>query len=231
MRNFSAKESEFDERVMKIAVVADEFEGYAESHAIRIAELADALAQKFNLAARDRHSLRHAALVHDIGELVMKREYIKSSRKLRDDERIDAQRHTVIGEQEAAKRGLNRAVQLLVRWHHEWWNGAGYPDALEGEQIPLAARILRVADTFSSLTASRPYRAAVSELDARRYLTEWAGIEFDPKIVKAFFSLDIAAELKSSAADARETSESETDAENFSNAPIENEEPLFSSQF
>ncbi|MDQ3042737.1 MAG: HD domain-containing protein, partial [Acidobacteriota bacterium] len=92
----------------------------------------------FNLASHDRYSLRQAALVHDVGEMIMNRDYIKAGRKLREDERVDMQRHPIIGEQEAAKRGLSRAVQLLVRWHHEWWNGAGYPDALEREQIPLA---------------------------------------------------------------------------------------------
>jgi HD-GYP domain-containing protein (c-di-GMP phosphodiesterase class II) len=116
---------------------------------------------------------------------------------LTEEERVDMQRHTVIGEQEAAKNGLGRAVQLLVRWHHEWWNGTGYPDALEREQIPLAARILRVADTYSALTDARPFNTAISEADARRYLTEWAGIEFDPLIVKAFLSLENLEELKS----------------------------------
>jgi HD-GYP domain-containing protein (c-di-GMP phosphodiesterase class II) len=81
-----------------------------------------------------------------------------------------------------------------VRWHHEWWNGSGYPDALERSQIPLAARILRLTDSFCALTVDRPYRAAVSEAEARRYLTEWAGIEFDPAIVKEFLNLKIADE-------------------------------------
>jgi len=197
MRNFSAKEAEFDERVLKIARLTDEFEGYRHSHATRIAALSEAVAQKFNLASHDRAALRQAALIHDLGEVVMNREYIKSNRRLREDERVDMQRHTVIGEQEAAKRGLNRAVQLLVRWHHEWWNGAGYPDALEREQIPLAARILRVADTFSAMTDSRPYSVAISETEAKRYLTEWAGIEFDPKVVKVFLSIEGLKELES----------------------------------
>jgi len=191
MRNFSAKEAEFDERILKIARAADAFENYKNAHATRIAALSDALAQQFNLASHDRYSLRQAALLHDIGEAVMNREYIKANRTLREDERVDAQRHTVIGEQETAKRGLSRAVQLLVRWHHEWWNGAGYPDALERGQIPLAARILRLADTFCAMTDDRPYRAAISQSEAKRYLTEWAGIEFDPKIVIAFLELEV----------------------------------------
>ena len=196
MRNFSAKEAEFDERILKFARETDAFEEYKNAHATRIAALADALARQFNLASHDRYSLRQAALLHDIGISVMNREYIKNNRMLREDERVDMQRHTVIGEQEAAKRGLNRAVQLLVRWHHEWWNGAGYPDALERNQIPLAARILRVCDTFCAMTDDRPFRSAKSEIEAKKYLTDWAGIEFDPQIVRAFLALEGIAELK-----------------------------------
>ncbi len=197
MENSSVRKEEFEERILKLAADADEFEGYAHSHAARIAALADAIAAKFNLASHDRLSLRQAALVHDIGEVVMDRDYIKTDRTLREDERVDMQRHPVIGEQEAAKHGLSRAVQLLVRWHHEWWNGSGYPDALENEQIPLAARILRVADTYAALTDERPYSVPISEPEAKRYLIEWSGIEFDPKIVKMFLSLEDLEELKS----------------------------------
>ena len=197
MQNLSVIRADFEEKFLEIAVVVDGFEGYAHNHAPRIAVLADALAQKFNLASHDRASLRQAALVHDLGELVMNRDYIRSSRMLREDERVDMQRHPVIGEQEAAKCGLNRAVQLLVRWHHEWWNGTGYPDALEREQIPLAARILRVADTFAALTDARPYSIPISAAEAKRYLTEWSAIEFDPKVVKMFLSLEGLQELES----------------------------------
>ena len=190
MKSFSANENDFDERLLETAVADDEFEGYRNPHAARLADIADALAQHFNLASHDRFSLRQAALVHDLGEVLMNREYIKTERALREDEIADVQRHTVIGEQEAAKRGMNRAVQLLVRWHHEWWNGTGYPDALEGEQIPLAARILRLADTFCAMTDQRPFRPAIPNSEAINYVTESAGIEFDPKIVKAFLQLE-----------------------------------------
>ncbi len=186
-----------DEPLAEISAAMDEFEGYAHPHGRRIAVLAEAIAEKFNFASHDRAALRQAALIHDLGEMVMNREYIKANRLLRDDERIDMQRHTVIGEQEAAKRGLSRAVQLIIRWHHEWWNGTSYPDALEREQIPLAARILRVADTFAALTDSRPYSVAISASEAKRYLVEWSGIEFDPKVVKAFLSLENLPELDS----------------------------------
>lgn len=199
MENVSPIKYEAEEKLLKIARSIDEFEGYAHAHAARMAVLADAIALKFNLAAHDRFTLRQAAFVHDIGEMAMNRDYIKANRLLTDDERIDMQRHSVIGEQQAAKLGLSRAVQLLVRWHHEWWNGAGYPDAIEREQIPLAAAILRTADTFAALTDRRPYNdnSPLSEQDARKYLTEWAGIEFNPKVVKMFLQLEGLKELES----------------------------------
>ena len=119
----------------------------------------------------------------------MNRDYIRSTHGLTANQRIDLQRHPVIGEQETAKLGLPRGVQLIIRLHHEWWNGSGYPDGLETEQTPLAARILRVADTYSALTCARPFRAAMSGDEAKKYLVEWAGIEFDPVIVKAFLEI------------------------------------------
>lgn len=178
-----------EEKVLRISAQVDEFEAYESAHGQRIASIADLLGAAFNLASRDRFFLQQAALLHDIGEMSMNREYIRSPRVLTASERIDLQRHPVIGEQETAKLGLPRGVQLIVRWHHEWWNGGGYPDGLEAEQTPLAARILRVADAYASLTAARPFRAAWIDDVAKKYLVEWAGIEFDPAVVKAFLAV------------------------------------------
>lgn len=188
MEPILAKEPNFDEKLLEISSEMDEFEGYTHAHGLRIAAIADAIGKSFNLAAHDRFSMQQAALVHDLGEVAMNRDYIKQSRALTDGERMDMQRHPVIGEQETAKRGFSRGVQLLVRWHHEWWNGGGYPDCLEGEQIPLAARILRVADTFAALRDDRPRRKAMSAAEAKEHLMQWAGLEFDPRVVKAFLS-------------------------------------------
>ena len=186
MDSILAERPEADQKLLGISAKMDEFEAYDRPHGQRIAFIADSLAAAFNLASRDRFFLQQAALLHDIGEMSMNREYIGANRILATNERIDLHRHPVIGEQECAKLGMPRGVQLIVRWHHEWWNGSGYPDGLEGEQIPLAARILRVADTYAALNAARPFRAAVSIEDAKRHLVEWAGIEFDPAVVKAF---------------------------------------------
>ena len=191
MDSILAVKPEVDEKLTGVSSRIDEFERYDGAHARGIAAIADSLAAAFNLASRDRSLLQQAALIHDIGEMKMGREYIAAPRGLTVNERIDLQRHPVIGEQEAAKLELPRSVQLIVRWHHEWWNGGGYPDGIENEQIPLAVRILRVADTFSALTAERPYRAARSGNEAKKYMAEWAGIEFDPAVVKAFLSIEV----------------------------------------
>jgi HD-GYP domain-containing protein (c-di-GMP phosphodiesterase class II) len=174
----------------------DEFEVFTHAHAERIATLTDEIAKLLNLATKDRQSLRAAALLHDLGEMIMDRDYIKRPGTLSDEERLDLARHPIIGEQEAAKSGGDRATQLLIRWHHEWWNGSGYPDALRREEIPLAARILRVADSYAAITDARPYRPAMSREKARQHMANWAGIEFDPQIVQALLSLAPMAELE-----------------------------------
>lgn len=191
------KNRNHNEKFEQLAESADRFECFANPHAARIARLADEIARVFDLARSDRQSLRIAALAHDFGEAAMKRDYVKRSGSLNDEERLDLMRHPVIGEQEAARHGADRGAQLLVRWHHEWWNGMGYPDALRREQIPFGARILRVADSYAALTDSRPFRDAYSVEDARKHLTEGAGLEFDPRIVRAFLSLNSLPDLGS----------------------------------
>ncbi len=197
MIEFAEKERIAGEVFVRLAAAVDEFENYAHPHAVRVASLADELAKVFRLASADRSSLVSAALIHDVGEMTMKRDYIKRAGHLTEEERLDLARHPVIGEQEAARSGADRGAQLLVRWHHEWWNGGGYPDALRGEQIPLAARILRVADTYAALMDARPFRPAATEQEARRHLTQWAGLEFDPRVVRAFLALHGLPELRS----------------------------------
>ncbi len=186
----SAKEESADKKILRLAHAADEFEAYSEPHALRIARLSDEIAKRFHLGRADRAVMRAAALAHDIGEMTMKREYIKRADALTAEERLDLARHPVVGESEAASMGLERGAQLLVRWHHEWWNGTGYPDALGGTEIPLAARILRVADAYAALTVARPFRPALTAEAARLHLADWAGLEFDPRVVHTFLALE-----------------------------------------
>ncbi|MEO7509279.1 MAG: HD domain-containing phosphohydrolase [Pyrinomonadaceae bacterium] len=202
--NASPADQAVEDTFRRLATATDVFERYTHPHAARLADLTDALAQIFNLPEHDRRSLRIAALAHDLGEAKMQRDYIhlQLPASLSADERMDLARHPVIGEQEAARNGADKAAQLLVRWHHEWWNGNGYPDGLRHEQIPVAARILRVCDAFAALTDDRPYRPALTLDEARRHLTDWAGLEFDPRIVQAFLALNDAQLIRSYAGEA-----------------------------
>lgn len=191
LQQFELIDKATGEAFLELARTSDRFERYDNPHAQRIANIADEIATAFHMARRDRGSLQAAALLHDIGEVAMERDYIQAARPLTIEERLDLARHPVIGEREASRVGADRAAQLLVRWHHEWWNGAGYPDALRREEIPLAARILRVADAYVALTNARPFRPALTEEEVRRELADGAGIEFDPGVIKVLLSLDL----------------------------------------
>lgn len=185
-------DKEIEAQLVKLVVEIDEIERYQIPHAMFMARMAESLGQKLGLHGKDLIALRHAALAHDLGERVMKRDYLERNGPLTWEERLDLWRHPILGEQAAAQRGLSRQAQLLIRWHHEWWNGEGYPDALSGEAIPLGARILRVVDTWSALTSHRPWRSRIegnTEEATRQILADYAGIEFDPRVIKAFLDL------------------------------------------
>lgn len=186
-----------DEAFLQLAITTDRFERFENPHAVRVAAIADHLAKFFHLARHDRGSLRAAALLHDLGEVAMERDYIQRAGPLTDEDRVDLSRHPIIGEREASRVGADRAAQLLVRWHHEWWNGRGYPDAMRGDDIPLAARILRLADSYAAFTDARPFRPALTAEDATREIVRHAGIEFDPTVVNAFLTVTPIQELES----------------------------------
>jgi HD-GYP domain-containing protein (c-di-GMP phosphodiesterase class II) len=183
-------------QLIRLAEETDKIEGYRAPHATFMARLAESLGAELGLHGPDLTALKFAALAHDLGERVMKRDYIERNGELTWEERLDLWRHPILGEQAAAQRGLSRQAQLLIRWHHEWWNGSGYPDALAGEAIPLGARILRLVDTYSALLNDRPWRSrAVDahegdlEKSTQQLIADYAGIEFDPRVVQAFLHL------------------------------------------
>src|ERR1044072_5253788 len=123
LQQFELIDKATGEAFLELAKTTDRLERYEHPRAQRIATIADELAMMFHLARHDRGSLQAAALLHDLGEVAMERDYIQSARPLSTDERLDLARHPVIGEREASRVGADRAAQLLVRWHHEWWNG------------------------------------------------------------------------------------------------------------
>ncbi|MBX7220906.1 MAG: HD domain-containing protein [Blastocatellia bacterium] len=173
-----------------LAPALDAVEGYTVPHATRIAAVAERVARAMGLTDDMCFDLRLAALVHDIGEQTLHMSFLRQDRALNFTERLELWRHPVVGEQQAAKRNLPIPVQLLIRWHHENWDGTGYPDGLRGEHIPLPARILRAADVYSTLTSLRPFRPAYTPEEALNVIRHLAGFALDPMVVEVLLHLE-----------------------------------------
>ena len=181
---FDEEERSLGGRLLKVAIEIDRVEGYSEPHAIAIAWTAERVGARMGLHGVDLTALKFAALAHDLGERAMKRDYLLRPRALSWEETLDLWRHPILGEQAAGELKLPRHSQLLIRWHHEWWNGGGYPDGLAGKAIPLGARILRAVDSYFALISDRPHRRRFDRIDAEQIIADLAGIEFDPQVVK-----------------------------------------------
>jgi HD domain len=180
---FNEAEKSLGGRLLKIAVEIDRVEGYSEAHAITIARTAEKLGARMGLHGIDLTALKFAALAHDLGERAMNRNYLLQPGELSWEEILDLWRHPILGEQAAGELKLSRQTQLLIRWHHEWWNGGGYPDGLAGAAIPLGARILRAVDSYYALISDRPHRRRFDRIEAEQIIADLAGIEFDPQVV------------------------------------------------
>ncbi|HVA38473.1 MAG TPA: HD domain-containing phosphohydrolase [Candidatus Dormibacteraeota bacterium] len=170
-----------------LAAVADLAEGHRLGHGRRIAWLALRLAPLCDLDAVQLPALYYAALLHDVGELWLPSEVFHRSGPTQRSESIGLWEHPVIGADLAARLGaLPPAVADIVRWHHEWWDGTGYPDQLQWSQIPPAAQLLRLADTFVSAAAERPNRHALPVEEVYQQVMAGAGREFGPRYARAF---------------------------------------------
>jgi putative nucleotidyltransferase with HDIG domain len=155
-------------------------------HSKGVLALALDVGHEIGLDARDQRDLEFGALLHDIGKLRVPEEILNKPGKLDPAEWAVIKRHPADG-QEMLDRigGVLADVGLIVRGHHERWDGGGYPDGLVAEAIPLAARIICVCDAYSAMTTNRPYRGAMPVEDAMAELRKCAGSQFDPAVVEA----------------------------------------------
>jgi putative nucleotidyltransferase with HDIG domain len=157
----------------------------AGGHARRVSRLATATAKRLGLGREQVARIRRAALLHDIGKLETPAAVVNKPGPLNPDEFILVKRHAIVGERMVARLG-DPELTAIVRHHHERFDGKGYPDGLAGEEIPLGARVVAVADTFDALTSVRPYRPASRPNDALDLLSVVAGEQLDPEVVEAF---------------------------------------------
>ncbi|MDP6619265.1 MAG: HD domain-containing protein, partial [Nitrospinota bacterium] len=159
---------------------------YTKDHAVRVTQYALMMADILGCAPEQREMLEFAGRLHDIGKVGIQDAIMLKPDSLSRNEMESMRRHPVIGEQIVRSVCLLTEERAVVRNHHEWWNGDGYPDHLMGEKIPLLARILSVADAFDAMTSDRPYRDAMSPQQALCNLEEAAGVQFDKDLVEAF---------------------------------------------
>ncbi|MFQ3661509.1 MAG: HD-GYP domain-containing protein, partial [Chloroflexaceae bacterium] len=155
-----------------------------EEHSARVTALTVRLAQAMGIEAEELEQIRQGAMLHDIGKIGVPDAILRKAGALADDEWAVMRRHPEFAYDLLAPIGFSRPVLEIAYYHHERWNGSGYPRGLAGEQIPLAARIFAVVDVWDALCSDRPYRRAWSQERALRYLKAHAGTLFDPRVAR-----------------------------------------------
>jgi HD-GYP domain-containing protein (c-di-GMP phosphodiesterase class II) len=166
--------------------VVEADDAYTGSHSRHVVDLVLATCDRLRLSPQDRRDAEFVALLHDVGKIRIPTEIINKPGALDEHERAIIEMHTIEGEQMLERvGGVLGDVGRLVRSCHERWDGAGYPDRLAGEEIPLVARIVCACDAFSAMTTDRPYRKARSHDEALAELQRCSGTQFDPTVVEA----------------------------------------------
>jgi putative nucleotidyltransferase with HDIG domain len=158
---------------------------YTHGHSQRVERHTYRTAAAMGISAHDLDDLRKAAALHDVGKIRVPDRVLRKAGPLTVEERMIVEEHSVVGAWMVSSVG-NADVISAVRHHHEKWDGTGYPDGLEGSDIPLFARVIAVADAYDAITSTRPYRAGSGRDDAILALKAGSGTQFDPEIVDEF---------------------------------------------
>lgn len=158
-------------------------------HSRRVATYAQRLARYLGWSRKEARDLALAALVHDLGKTWITNDILNKSAALSEEERREMEKHPIIGARILIGCDIHPFYVETVLHHHEAWDGHGYPAGLKGEEIPLSARILTVADVYDVLTSQRPYKAPLSKDATRERMLQSSGQSFDPMIVRAFLYL------------------------------------------
>jgi putative nucleotidyltransferase with HDIG domain len=175
-----------EELFLTLAKIVDARDRYVSGHTTKVADYATAVAVELKLPRLQLEQIRQAALLHDIGKIGLPEQLLHKPGRLTSEEYLAVQKHAVLGADLLETcQGLRRLAPL-IRYHHEWWSGAGYPDQLRGESIPLGARILAVCDAVEAMASDRPYSHARSRDEILSELRRCAGTQFDPQVVEAF---------------------------------------------
>ena len=186
-QNYTEMREMFTQTITALAEAVDKRDPYTSKHSWRVKEIGGDIGRTMRLNEAQLEALEWGGLLHDVGKIGVPDAVLLKQDRLTKEERAIMNSHPVLGAQ--IIQGVARLAPELpiIRHHHEWYNGSGYPDRLIGDEIPLLARILHVADSFEAMTAARPYRMTpLTPEQAIAELRKFAGIQFDPKVVDAF---------------------------------------------
>ncbi len=156
------------------------------NHSSRVGEYAEAIARAMGLSKREARDAQVAGFLHDIGKIGIRDGILTKQGPLTREEWALMRNHPLVGYEILQPVPISERIKLAIRHSHEWWDGRGYPEGLAGEQIPVLARVVAVADAFEALTTDRPYRAARPPQKAVEEILRCTGTQFDPQVVEAF---------------------------------------------
>lgn len=172
--------------IVALAIAIDAKDPYTRGHSVRVARHAAATAEELELEPQEIENTLYAGLLHDIGKIGVSEQILHKPAILNVAEWEAIRAHPITGAKILEPIPSLRKITPMVRHHHEHYDGTGYPQRLTGEEIPLGARILAVADAFEAMTSHRPYRRAMYPAQAAAILNEEMGKQWDAKVVKAF---------------------------------------------
>jgi putative nucleotidyltransferase with HDIG domain len=173
---------------------------YTQGHSARVTTLAEEVARRLGWSPEQLATLRIGGPLHDIGKLAVSDHVLRKEGKLDPEEIDQIRQHPTIGARILLRMAALREAIPYVLYHHERWDGRGYPSGKAGEEIPVEARVLAVADAFDAMTSDRPYRRALSREDALAEVERCSGTQFDPEIARVFLEVFAEAELPVAAA-------------------------------
>lgn len=178
-----------EETVVGLVSALDLREHNTGMHSQRVREYTLLLADRLGVEERERQHISHGALLHDVGKIAVPDHILLKPGRLTDEEWVEIRKHPDVGYQILRRVLFLRAAAAIVRAHHERFDGRGYPRGLEGNHIPLGARLFAVADVYDALTSYRPYRAPVTYDEAIAEIRAGDGSHFDPVVVAAFLAV------------------------------------------
>lgn len=183
--------------IKALAAAIDEKDPYTRGHSDRVHRYSVAIGKRLGLDREELRDVTVGALLHDIGKIGIEDAILRKPASLSDKEFEIMKRHPLKGAHILSELPQMKQIVPAMRNHHEKWSGGGYPDNLKGEEIPLIARIVQVADTFDAMTTNRPYQRAMRMDAAVARISELSGIAFDPRVVTAFKEAWLAGDMRS----------------------------------